>query len=256
MQLALDEIGQKRIMAVLVRPRSWIKLKTGYFADPDMWMGSDGKPLAHLNAHEFYLAAQGIGLTLLDNKGYHELVSTNPKAAEDGRNHGTLTGILRDIYVDDSGYGAKCVRAKFIARPEVRIAGGKPVFRGSEKPVRLPMPGWFYVDEVDRKTGLPIITYGEKKPHGESACFWVLPGAERPLVRGFWPMGEHAQFNVDAEWEMFDALPYLGARLASETEPSPAVMAAAEVVGAVEHIRRKYGLGPDEVAVETARYLI
>jgi len=234
-----------------ISPSGWIKLSTGSYADPNMLMRADGAPLTNINIYQAHTAAQKLGLRLTDDLEHNALVNTNPEAASQMRNYAVWTSILRDVQTGGSGY-----TAKHIARPEVSIADGEYVAKGGEKPVKLPKSGWFKVKELlESDTGLPTKTYGDNMPDEPSAYFFIEAGEERHVCRGHWGLRGRREFDAIAYWESLYSGPLVGARVASDVEPSPIMIAKAEAVGAIEEIGRRYDLSPAEVMAALGKQL-
>jgi len=235
-------ITQEQIPTGRVSPTGWIRLSTGSYADPNMLLGADGQPLTNINFYQAHLAAQKLGFRLTDDIEHNDLVNGNPEAAEQMRNYAAWTSLLRDVEKSGKEY-----TAKRIARPEVSRVEGSYVAKGSEKATKLPKHGYFRISHLlQSDDGLPHETFDN--PPDEPFAYWAIAeGKERPVSRGGWDLGERGGFDAGADWESLNSDPGVGARVASDNEPSPIMIATAEAVGAIEEIGRRHNLKPEEV---------
>ncbi len=228
-----------------VSPTGWINLKTGSYADPNMLLGADGKPLTNINFYQAHLAAQKLGLRLTDDIEFNDLVNSNPDAAKQMRNYAVWTSLFKDVESEAKTGG---YTAKHIARPEVSRKGEIYVVGGTEKAIRLPKGGFFKIKELlESDTGLPEKTYGGNMLDEPCAYWMANEGAERPVLRGIWSLYGPGQFNALAYWGHSVSGPGIGARVASDSEPNSIMIATAETVEAVKEISGRYGLKPAEV---------
>lgn len=235
---------QEQIPIAYVSPTGWKKLKTGSYADPNMLLGADGEPLTNIKFYQAHLAVQMLGIRLVDDRDFNDLVNTDAEVVEQMRKYAVWTSMLKNVEsAKNGGY-----TAKHIARPEVSSKGGVCTVGGREKRIKLPEDGFFKINELlESETGLPEKTYGENVLD-ESCAYWAAnEGPERSVLRGGWCWSGHRGFDADARWGPSGSYTGVGARGASEEEPKPIVFASAESIRKIEETSRKYGVEPAEV---------
>jgi len=242
--------AQVEIPLAYTSPASgWLRLSAGSYADPQMLLGADDNPLTNISIYRAHMAAQRLGLRLTDDIEHNELVNKNPNVANQMRNYAVWTSILRDVESTGSGY-----TAKHIARPEVSIVDGGYVAKGRTKAIKLPKDGFFKIRELlESDTGLPTKTYGDNLLD-EPCAYWIAAaGKERPVFRGVWYLYERREFSAAANWGQFHSYTNVGARGASDSEPSAIVLARAEALARLDGISRRHGITDDSLLQALSR---
>lgn len=218
-------IMQEQIPMARISPTGWSKLKNGHYADPNMLSDTDGKPLTDINFYQAHRIAHKLGIMLTDDIDFNYLMDSNPEAANQTRKYAVWTSLLKNVERDAKTGGYK---AKHIARPEPSFVDGKYVAKGKEKAIKLPEDGFFKIRELlESETGLPTQTYGGDVLDEPCAYWLAAEGSERPVLRGGWCLSEHGQFGAIASWESLSSSSRVGARVASDSEPSPILKARA-----------------------------
>jgi hypothetical protein len=196
---------------VRASPDEWIGLRTGYYADPNVLLGADGKPLMRINFYQGHIEAKKLGMRLIDDSEYNGLVKSNRAVADQMCDCAVWTGLLKDVISTDEGY-----TAIYTTRPEVSVVDDEYLVKGVEKTVTLPKSGFFKIRELlESETGLPTKTYGDM-PDEPGAYFWIEQGRFRPISRGRWLLRGRGHFDVDAYWEPIGTGRYVGARAVRE----------------------------------------
>ncbi len=210
-----------------------------------MLLGADGKLLTNIKFCQAHLAAQKLGIRLIDDIEFNDLVNTNTEAAEQMRNYAVWTSLLKDVKsAKNGGY-----TAKHIARPEFSRKGDIYVAGGAEKAIKLPKDGFFKISELlESETGLPEKTYGRSALYEPCAYWMTNEGLERPVGRGDWDWGGHRGFGADAHWGPSGSDTLVGARGASDEEPSRIKLATAEALSRLDEIGRRYGVETSDIA--------
>ena len=205
-------------MSVVYTSCEWAAFKDGersFFADRNMLLGADGKPLTKINYYNGHLVLQHRGLRGIDDREFNAVVNEDPDVAEQMKIYSVWTSFLRNVEKEGRRYSAK-----LIARPGVSETTDGYVVNGSEKTVKLPLNGWFVIRKLlESESGLPEDTYKDYNMTDEPCAYFAISeGAERPVIRGDWGIDGRGRFCAIASWGPLSSDSFVGIRAASDTE--------------------------------------